>query len=81
MLRVHPVVSTSIDVVAYDDDTGVLYLRFRDTKMLYAYYDVPTETVEELLASDSKGTYVNMKIKPRFRSRRVQKLPGTRQAS
>jgi len=81
MLRIHPVASMSIDVVAYEDDAGVLYLRFKDTKALYAYDAVPPDLVEDLLAADSKGTYVNDVIKPAFRARRVQKLPGARRAS
>jgi hypothetical protein len=76
MLHFHPVVSTSIDVVAYDDETGVLYLRFRDSKALYAYDGVPWPIVEELLASDSKGIYINEEIKPAYAARRVRKLPG-----
>ena len=81
MLHLHPVSSTSIDVVAYEDDTGVLYLRFKDTKALYAYDDVPADVVEDLLASDSKGIFVNEVIKPAYPARRVQKLPSARRAS
>ena len=81
MLSLYPVVSTSIDAVAYDDATSVLYLRFKDTKALYAYYDVPRQRLEELLAADAKGSYVNTVIKPGFRARRVQKLPAARRAS
>jgi hypothetical protein len=78
MLRFHPVASTSIDTVAYDDETGVLYLRFRDSKALYAYDGVPERIVEELLAADSKGIYVNEEIKPAYSGRRVRRLPGTK---
>ena len=81
MLHLHPVVSSSIDVIAYEDETGVLYVRFKDTKATYAYDDVPEPVVEELLASESKGRYVNDEIKPVYTARRVQKLPGTRRAS
>ena len=81
MLHIHPVASTSIDVVAYEDQPGVLYLRFKDTKALYAYDGVPADVVEDLLAADSKGIYVNDFIKPAYRARRVQKLPGTRRVS
>jgi hypothetical protein len=81
MLHLHPVVSTSIDVVAYEDEAEVLYLRFRESKALYAYDGVPLEVVEELLAFESKGNYVNEMIKPRFKARRVQKLPSSRRAS
>ena len=81
MLHLHPVASTSIDVVAYEDETEVLYLRFRDSKALYAYDGVPGDVVEELLAFESKANYVNEMIKPRFKARRVQKLPNSRHAS
>ena len=81
MLHLYPVVSTSIDVIAYEDETGVLYLRYKDTKALYAYDDVPGLIVEELLESESKGSYVNEEIKPYYAARRVQRLPGTRRAS
>ena len=81
MLHLHPVSSTSIDVIAYEDEAGVLYLRFRDTKALYAYDDVPADVVDDLLAADSKGIYVNQVIKPGYRARRVQKLPSARRAS
>ena len=59
----------------------MLYLRYKDTKALYAYDDVPGPVVEELLESDSKGRYVNEEIKPVYIARRVQKLPRTRRAS
>ncbi len=46
------------------------YVEFHDSDV-YAYRGVPPVVFEELAAAESKGTFLNMAIKPRFPFRKV----------
>lgn len=65
-----PVESTSVAAVGYDRDRSELYVRFVDGGT-YAYSLVPVRIYAELLASESKGRYVNTRIKPNHAARQV----------
>jgi hypothetical protein len=67
MLRLHPVDSSSVEMVGYDDDSRSLFVRFRGSGGVYLYEGVEQATVDELLAADSAGSYVNRIIKPRYK--------------
>lgn len=58
------VVSTNVEQVGYDADTQVMAVRFKSG--LYHYFDVPELVYQELLASESKGTYLAANIKGRY---------------
>ena len=47
-----------IDRIAYDDDTDVLWIWFRDTGK-YAYYAVPPTLFEAFCKASSAGTFVS----------------------
>jgi hypothetical protein len=72
MPRLRSVDSTSIAAVGYDAATRDLYIRFHESEALYAYHGVDPATYAELLASESKGRYVNREIKPRFDYTRLE---------
>jgi hypothetical protein len=57
--------SSNIEAIGYDRDAMELHIQFLKTG-LYVYHDVPQEVFDDLLASDSKGSYFNRNIKPVF---------------
>jgi lysyl-tRNA synthetase class 2 len=63
-----PVESRSIAAVGYDHDRSELFVRYV-TGGTYAYSLVPARLYRELLASESKGRYVNTRIKPNHAAR------------
>ena len=69
MKREH-VDSSSLNSVGYDPESHTLEVEFRNGGV-YRYLDVPEDEYSELRGSDSLGRYLNARIKPRFRWRRV----------
>lgn len=65
-----PVDSTSIAAIGYDRARSELYVQFVDGGT-YAYSLVPVRIYLELLTSESKGRYVNTRIKPNHAARQV----------
>ena len=63
--------STTLAWVGYAPDQGVLELGFH-TGSVYAYFEVPLHTYQELLRADSKGRYFNLNIRNRFRVQPVR---------
>lgn len=59
-----PVDSSNLVSVGYDEDSLTLEVEFNSG--IYCYYDVPSYIFEELMASDSKGTYLHQKVKNSF---------------
>ena len=58
-----PVDSSNLDAVGYDEDARILYVRFRGTGRLYAYFDVQRDVACGLRQADSKGRYFNNMIR------------------
>lgn len=58
----HPVNSSQISYVGYEDSTSELYITFRNGST-YRYDNVPRNIFEALLKSDSVGKYLNAHIK------------------
>ena len=56
-LRLYSVDSDAISELGYDADEQVLVARWRNTGIRYAYYDVPEEVYNALMAADSLGSY------------------------
>lgn len=61
-----PVQSTMLASAAYCPDRTLLDLQFRDGT-LYRFFEVPEACFQQLMASDSKGTYFNRNIRNCFR--------------
>ena len=72
---IHPmtVASSAIAEVAYDEQERILQIEFRDG-VLCQYTGVPPQTYEELLRADSKGSYFNQHIRPKFLAHRARTL-------
>jgi KTSC domain len=64
----HPVDSSAISVIGYDEESRELFVRFRNGDA-YTYLDVPPEEWLALCDAESKGTFVNQVIKPRYEVR------------
>ena len=61
--------SSMIDRAAFDPDTSILCIRFRDSG-IYFYFDVPEELFDDLCRAASAGTFFNDRIRDRFRCER-----------
>jgi len=51
----HPVVSSNISTIGYDEDTQELYIEFK--KSTYKYDNVPKKIFDELFVASSAGLY------------------------
>ena len=71
-----PVKSRMLIAVAYNQDWQQLYLRFR-SRDVYCYRGVPVVRYEELLAAESKGTYVRAHILNRYPYQRIHSAVPT----
>jgi len=58
-----PVESSSIAEVGYDPGRAELHVRFRRSPKVYVYQDVSQEVFDRMMASPSKGGFVNREIK------------------
>jgi hypothetical protein len=58
--------STNIEAIRYDEPACELQVRFLRSGDIYAYYNVEKWRFDELMAADSKGTYLNRSIKPSY---------------
>ena len=65
----HPVKSSRIASVAYDESSGILEIRFRDDKTLQ-YSRVPNRIFRDFLQVVSKGRFYDGVIKGKFTERR-----------
>jgi hypothetical protein len=62
--------SETLAWVSYSPERLVLELGFRNGSV-YAYFDVPQATCDELLSADSKGRYFNHHIRNNFPAHRL----------
>lgn len=63
--------SSSVDAIGYDPDSGKLYVRFAGSGRAYVYYGVPVSVYDALMAADSKGRFVNARIKGPYEYKRL----------
>lgn len=68
--EMQPVESESVAAIGYDEATDELYVRFHDSGT-YVYADVPRDVFDDFARADSKGSFLNQVLKPRFSYRRV----------
>ncbi|AUJ81523.1 MULTISPECIES: KTSC domain-containing protein [Enterobacter] len=67
----HPVKSSRIASVAYDEKSATLEIRFRDRKTLQ-YQRVPARIFSDFLSVVSKGRFYDGVVKGKFKETRVQ---------
>jgi hypothetical protein len=68
-IQLLPVQSNTMSHIGYDGETKTLAVQFRSG--LYHYSGVPQELYNEFMASESKGTFLNMHIARKVDSRLV----------
>jgi len=61
-----PVASSNVASVGYDASTLTLEVEFHSGSV-YQYFDVPEAVFQELVSSESVGTYLNQHIKNSYR--------------
>lgn len=69
MIR-HPVISSNLSSVGYDEQTGILEIAF-NSGGVYQYFNVPAGVYQSLMTATSKGTYHHYNIKNHYRYRRI----------
>jgi hypothetical protein len=63
MIEMTSVDSSSILEVGYDPGSAELHVRFKSSPSVYVYRGVSEEVFDRLMASPSKGTFINREIK------------------
>ena len=63
--------SSSLASVGYDPEDRTLEVEFRNGGV-YRYLEFPPDQLREFLTADSLGRFLNLNIKSRYRSVRVQ---------
>jgi antitoxin HicB len=63
--------SEALISAVYDPKRRVLRATFRQNERVYEYLDVPRREYQNLIHAQSRGTYMNQNIKPRYRFREV----------
>jgi hypothetical protein len=58
--------SSNIEAIGYDTGTLELHVRFLRSGETYVYYAIEEWRYQELMQADSKGTYLNVNIKPNY---------------
>jgi hypothetical protein len=64
-VRRHPVTSTAVRSVGYDEDRHELEIEYAEGGV-YRYSLVPRRVYEQLRAADSIGAYVARHVKPHY---------------
>jgi len=66
----HPVESSNLEGVGYDEEEEILYISFRPKRntprTLYRYFNVPGQIFSDLLNAESKGKYFHRNIREVF---------------
>ncbi|MGC4152197.1 MAG: KTSC domain-containing protein [Propionicimonas sp.] len=63
--KLHHVESSAIEKVGYEPSELTLVVMFKGGA-LYRYAGVPQHLYDQLLTAESKGSFVNRRIKPNF---------------
>ncbi len=63
--------STSVALVGYDPDAGILEVEFTGGSV-YEYYQVPKPIFDGLVSAPSPGHYMATKVKDVYRYRRIR---------
>lgn len=70
MIQMYKVISSNVDEIGYDEEAKELHVRFKDGS-LYIYSDFEPAKNTELIASDSKGSFIHKNIKGKYKFRKV----------
>jgi predicted nuclease of predicted toxin-antitoxin system len=63
--------STAISAILYDPKSRTLDIEFKSSGEIYRYFEVSEDEYQGLLTATSKGAYLNSKIKPKYRTRKI----------
>ena len=63
--------SASVEAIGYDPATRQLHVRFRDSGATYVYYGVEESVFRAFLRADSKGRFVNDRLRRRYFARKA----------
>ena len=63
--------SSNIEAVGYDSEAQELHVAFLGSGGTYIYSEVAQEVFDELMQADSKGSYLNRRIKGNYQYRRL----------
>lgn len=62
----HPIASSAIASAGYCAERGILDIEFRRDRLLYRYFDVPSEVSRQLLDAPSVGRCFQTSIRDRY---------------
>ena len=63
--------SSNIEAIGYEAEARELHVRFLKTGATYVYSEVDELVFQELMQADSKGSYLNRRIKGNYTYRRL----------
>lgn len=63
--------SSAISRIDYQKLRRLLFVTYRGSGGNYVYLDVPRREFDDLLKADSKGLFINTRIKPRYKCQRL----------
>jgi hypothetical protein len=66
MPEMHFVESSNVEAIGYDPAAQQLHVRFLKSGLTYVYYDVEEWVFQEFLQADSKGIFLNERVKPGY---------------
>lgn len=77
MPKMRNVVSSNVEAIGYNEAEQELHVRFRggDT---YVYHEVRRDAFEELMRAESKGVFLNQRVKGVYKFTRLPKTKTTR---
>jgi KTSC domain len=62
MVEMQFVQSGTVEAVGYDVDASELHVRFNSSPSAYIYQGVPQDVFDRLMASPSKGSFLNREV-------------------
>jgi hypothetical protein len=65
------VISSNINSIGYDANTGTLEIEFVKDRSIYQYYSVPQAIYRGLMAASSHGTYLSSEIKDKYSCKKL----------
>ena len=63
--------SSNIEAIGYEAGSMELHVRFIKSGETYVYYSVEEFLFQEFLQSDSKGAFLNARIKPNYQGSKL----------
>ena len=63
--------SSNIEAIGYDSEAQELHVRFLSSGATYVYSDVDAAVFDEPMQADSKGSYLNLRIKGNYSYHRL----------